>query len=198
MNMRIGCLFGTFDPPHNGHVALAQHMLKSCGLDQVWLVVTPLNPFKTDRKLSPDEHRLAMTRLAVQGKDGLVASGFEIDLPKPNYTVDSLRFMRRRWPDHTFALIIGSDNLAGFDRWKEAEDIIEHHELLVYPRDGFQAHLAGSGFPGHPRVRIVADAPMLPVSSTEVRRRLRIWEPVDALLPPTVLTYIRQHQLYNP
>ena len=198
MTMRIGCLFGTFDPPHFGHVALARHMLNACGLDQVWLVVTPQNPFKTDRQLSPDEHRLAMTRLAVRGVDGLVASGFEIDLPRPSYTVDSLRFMRHRWPDHDFALIIGSDNLAGFHRWKEAEDILEYHELLVYPREGFQDHLATSAFHGHPGLRIVADAPMLPVSSTEIRRRIKAWEPVDDLLSPAVLSYIRHHRLYNP
>lgn len=198
MTMRIGCLFGTFDPPHLGHVALAQHMLSACELDQVWLVVTPQNPFKTDRQLSPDEHRLAMTRLAVRGVDGLVASGFEIDLPRPSYTVDSLRFMRHRWPDHTFSLIIGSDNLASFHRWKDAEDILEHHELLVYPRDGFQEHLAASAFHGHPGLRIVTEAPMLPLSSTEIRRRIRAWEPVDDLLPPAVLSYIRQHRLYNP
>ena len=129
--MRIGCLFGTFDPPHNGHVALAEHMRTTCGLDEVWLVVTPLNPFKMDRALSPDTNRLAMVRLAVQGKEGLAASGFEIDLPKPNYTADSLRFMRHRWPDHDFALIIGSDNLAKFHTWKDPEDILEHHALLV-------------------------------------------------------------------
>ncbi|HPF89065.1 MAG TPA: nicotinate (nicotinamide) nucleotide adenylyltransferase [Flavobacteriales bacterium] len=198
MTMRIGCLFGTFDPPHNGHVALARHMLHTCALDQVWLVVTPQNPFKTDRPLSPDEHRLAMTRLAVREVDGLAASGFEIDLPRPSYTVDSLRFMRHRWPDHTFSLIIGSDNLAGFHRWKEPEDILEHHELLVYPRRGFHEHLAASAFHGHPGLRIIADAPMLDLSSTEIRRRIKAWESVDDLLPPAVLSYIRQHRLYNP
>ena len=110
--MRIACLFGSFDPPHRGHLAIAEHMLKACDLEQVWLVVTPQNPFKQDRSLSPDQHRLAMVRLAVQGKDALVASGFELDLPRPSYTADSLRFMRHRWPDHEFALIVGSDNLA--------------------------------------------------------------------------------------
>ena len=109
--MNIGCLFGSFDPPHLGHVSIAKHMLKAAKLDQVWLVVTPQNPFKQDRKLSPEQHRLAMTRIAVLGEAGLVASGFELDLPKPNYTTDTLAFMRQRWPQHTFSLIVGSDNL---------------------------------------------------------------------------------------
>lgn len=198
MTMHIGCLFGTFDPPHNGHVALAEHMHRTCALDQVWLVVTPQNPFKKDRPLSADAHRLAMVRLAVQGKEGLVASGFEIDLPKPNYTADSLRFMRHRWPDHRFSLIIGSDNLAGFHTWKDPEDILEHHGLLVYPREGFKDHLAATIYHGHPGVRIVADAPLLPISSTGIRNDLKTWHNVDDRVAPAVLSYIRQHRLYNP
>ncbi len=196
--MRIGCLFGTFDPPHNGHMAIAEHMLRACKLDQVWLVVTPQNPFKMDRALSPDQHRLAMVRLAAQGRDGLVASGFEIDLPKPNYTADSLRFMRRRWPDHTFSLIIGSDNLAKFHTWKDPEDILEHHELLVYPRQGVKDHLAATIYHGHPGVRLVADASLLPMSSTAVRDDIKHWRPVEDRIAPSVLSYIRQHRLYNP
>ena len=196
--MRIGCLFGTFDPPHNGHLAIADHMVAGVGLDQVWLVVTPLNPFKQANDLSPDMHRMAMVRLAVQGHPNLVASGFELDLPKPSYTVDSLRFMRERWPQHRFDLIIGSDNLAVFHDWKDAGAILAHHRLLVYPRDGFADHLKASAYQGSPQVRIVADAPLLQVSSTQVRSAIAHWEPVDALVPPAVLGYIRQWRLYSP
>ena len=195
--MRIGCLFGTFDPPHNGHLALAEHIRTTCDLDQVWMVVTPQNPFKQNRPLSPEAHRLAMVRLAIHGKDGLVASGFEIDLPKPSFTADTLRFMRHRWPDHRFALIIGSDNLASFHRWKDPEDILAHHELLVYPREGFVEHLAETVYREHAGVRIVADAPMLPVSSTGIRSDLRAWRSVEERLAPAVLSYIRQHRLYS-
>jgi nicotinate-nucleotide adenylyltransferase len=196
--MHIGCLFGTFDPPHSGHLAIAEHMRVVGRLDEVWLVVTPQNPFKKDKALSPDHHRLAMVRLAVQGRDGLVASGFEIDLPRPNYTADSLRFMRHRWPDHLFSLIIGSDNLAQFHRWKDPEDILEHHALLVYPREGFKDHLAATIFHGHPGIRIVADAPLFHHSSTAIREAIRTWRPVGDGLPAPVLSYIRQHRLYNP
>jgi len=196
--MRIGCLFGTFDPPHKGHLAIAEHMLKHCGLDQVWLVVTPQNPFKMDRVLSPDQHRLAMVRLAVQGKEGLVASGFEIDLPRPNFTADSLRFMRNRWPDHTFSLIIGSDNLAKLHTWKDPDEIMEHHGLLVYPREGVKEHLASTIYHGHPGLRMISDAPMLDVSSTGIRSDVKAWRQVEDRVSAQVLTYIRQHRLYNP
>ncbi len=195
--MRVGCLFGTFDPPHKGHLAIAEHMLKHCGLDQVWLVVTPQNPFKMDRVLSPDQHRLAMVRLAVQGKDGLAASGFELDLPRPNFTADSLTFMRRRWPDHTFSLIIGSDNLAMLHTWKDPDAIMEHHGLLVYPREGVKEHLASTIYHGHPGLRMIADAPMLDVSSTAIRADIKAWRPVEDRVPAAVLTYIRQHRLYT-
>jgi nicotinate-nucleotide adenylyltransferase len=196
--MRIGCLFGTFDPPHVGHVAIAEHMRTAAGLDQVWLVVTPQNPFKQDRTISPDAHRLAMVRLAVQDHEGLAASGFEIDLPRPNYTADSLRFMRHRWPDHQFELIIGSDNLAVLHKWKDHEDILERHKVLVYPREGVKDHLANTIYHGHPGVRMIADAPLLPVSSTRIREAIKNWGPVDELLAPAVLRYIRAHRLYNP
>ncbi len=195
--MHIGCLFGTFDPPHRAHVAIAEHMIKARSLDQVWFVVTPQNPFKQDVIISPDHHRLAMMRLAVLGHEGLMASGFELDLPKPNYTADTLRFMRQRWPDNHFELIIGSDNLASFHRWKDPEDILEHHRLLVYPREGLKDHLASTVFHGHPGVHIVADAPLMPISATGIRDDIRAWRPVDDRLSPSVISYIRQHRLYG-
>jgi nicotinate-nucleotide adenylyltransferase len=178
-------------------VAIAEHMIKARSLDQVWFVVTPQNPFKQDVIISPDHHRLAMMRLAVLGHEGLVASGFELDLPKPNYTADTLRFMRQRWPDNRFDLIIGSDNLAGFHRWKDPEDILEHHRLLVYPREGLKDHLASTVFHGHPGVHIVADAPLMPISATGIRDDIRAWRPVDDRLSPSVISYIRQHRLYG-
>ena len=159
--MNIGCLFGSFDPPHAGHLTIARDMLVAAKLDQVWLVVTPQNPFKQDRKLSPEQHRLAMTRLAVQGSPRLVASGFELDLPKPNYTSDTLAFMRQRWPQHTFALIIGSDNLATLHTWKEPDSILDHHKVLVYPRPGLEEHLAQADLLYHPAVNVVRDAPLM-------------------------------------
>lgn len=194
--MKIGCLFGSFDPPHLGHILLAKYMREHQGLDQVWLVVTPQNPFKQDRKLSPEKHRLAMTHLAVQGVDGLSASGLELDMPRPNYTADTLAFMRERWPQHQFSLIIGSDNLASLHEWKDAPLMLEKTPVLVYPRPGLEEHLAHADLLYHPSVTVASDAPQTPVSSTGIRVRLRNWHPVDGLLDPKVLAYIRQNGLY--
>lgn len=196
--MHIGCLFGSFDPPHLAHLAIAEHMLHAAQLDQVWLVVTPQNPFKQNIALSPDEHRLAMVRLAIMEHPKLLASGFELELPKPNYTADSLRFARRRWPYHTFDLIIGSDNLATFQAWKDPEDILEHHRLLVYPRAGVQQHLEQAVLRDHPHVTLVADAPLVRISSTDVREDIRSWRRVDDRLASNVLSYIREQRLYLP
>lgn len=194
--MKIGCLFGSFDPPHLGHVQLATYVKQHASLDQVWLVVTPQNPFKQDRKLSPEQHRLAMTRLAVQGLEGISASGLELDLPKPNYTADTLAFMRERWPQHEFSLIIGSDNLAGLHHWKDALRMLENMQVFVYPRPGLEEHQAQAELLFHPSVTLLPDAPQTPLSSTGIRVRLRNWKPMDGLLDPRVLAYIRQNGLY--
>lgn len=195
--MKIGCLFGSFDPPHTGHVALAKYVLEQRGLDQVWLVVTPQNPFKQDRKLSPAQHRLAMTHLAVQGIAGLSASGLELDMPSPNYTCDTLAFMRGRWPHHAFELIIGSDNLATLHQWKDVGPMLETSTVLVYPRPGLEEDLAKADLLYHPSVVLMRDAPQMFISSTGIRVRLRNWKPMDGLLDPKVLAYIRQNGLYS-
>lgn len=195
--MRIGLLFGTFDPPHAGHIAIAEHIQRTQELDAVWLVVTPLNPFKQGVAISADQHRLDMVRLATAGRPGLEASEFEMDLPQPNYTADTLRFMRHRWPDESFSLILGSDNLAGFHRWKDPEDILEHHAILVYPRPGHEEHMAVSPFRHHPRIKLVLDAPLMDVSSTRIREDLRARRSMGDYLSQGVQEYIAEHGLYR-
>lgn len=195
--MRVGLLFGTFDPPHRAHLAVAGHMLRTQGLDAVWLVVTPLNPFKQHQPISPDAHRLAMVRLAVQGHAGLAACDFELGLPQPNYTVDTLRAMRQHWPGHAFSIIIGSDNLQAFHRWKDPEEILAHHDMLVYPRPGAELHSSLSPFANHPRVRLVTDAPVMDTSSTKLRELVGSGAPIDDLVDPAVAAYVRDHGLYR-
>jgi nicotinate-nucleotide adenylyltransferase len=195
--MTIGLFFGSFDPPHNGHTAIASHIRKAAGLDAVWLVVTPQNPFKLDRPLSPEADRLRMVQLAVQDHPGLTASGFELVLPKPNYTVDTLAAMRATWPSHTFALLMGSDNLAALHRWKDPEGILVHHRVLVYPRPGVEAHLHDAPYARHPAVTVVGDAPLLDISATDIRSRVREGLPVDGLVAPAVAAYIRERGLYR-
>ncbi len=193
--MTIGCLFGTFDPPHNGHVAIASALRTLAKLDEVWLVVTPLNPFKQGKVVSTDGERLRMTALAVQGHEGLRASDVEMGLAQPNYTVDTLQEMRRRFPEHTFSLIMGSDNLAGLHRWKGPSEILTHHRILVYPRPGVDLHRQQAIYTDHPRVEWV-EAALMDLSSTRIRNMVREKQDISALVPTAVRDHILAKGLY--
>jgi nicotinate-nucleotide adenylyltransferase len=195
--MTIGCLFGTFDPPHLAHVAIAEHMRRTQGLDAVWLVVSPQNPFKADRRISPEGVRLAMVRLAVQGHPGLEASDFEFALPRPSYTARTLQAMRGHWPQHRFVVILGSDNIAAFNRWESPDDILAHHRILVYPRGGEDAEAAVAAYRDAPSVTFVRDAPRTALSSTAIRAAIAAQRaPVEGL-DPQVAGYIAAHGLYQ-
>ncbi|MEY2752285.1 MAG: hypothetical protein RLZZ570_231 [Bacteroidota bacterium] len=193
--MRIGLLLGTFNPVHLSHLLVAERLQKHARLDEVWLVLTPRNPFKQGEALASDAHRYAMLQLAVAGRSGLAASDVELGMPQPNYTVDTLELLAARHPEHQFALLMGEDNLAGFDRWRNPERILELAELVVYPRPDSGLD-PGSSWLQHPRVRRVDDA-LMARSSTGVRRSVA--EGSEALddLPAAVAAYIRDHDLYR-
>lgn len=195
--MRIGCLFGTFDPPHRGHLAIAEHMMHHEGLDEVWLIVTPRNPFKLVKQLSAEQHRLEMVEMAVQGHTGLEVSDVEFGLPRPSFTADTLAWMRGQWPEHAFVLIIGSDNLAGLHRWKDPQSILANHPILVYPRPGLDEHLREAALRNHPGIRLVPDAPMLEISSTWIRQEVRMGRRITDWVGPTVEAYIVEQGLYG-
>ena len=194
--MTIACLFGTFDPPHRGHVHIARRVLEVPGIDRVWLVVTPRNPFKMDRAVSPDAHRMEMVRIAVQGVPGVEASDAELGLPPPNYTVDTLQVFRTRWPEHQFVLVIGSDNLAQLHRWKDPEAILAHHPVLVYPRPGVKLHQGLSGLADHAHITLL-DGPVMDVSSTRIRSAIREGRDPGPQLDPSVAAYAGRHGLYR-
>lgn len=134
--MRIAVYGGTFDPPHYGHIGVARSVL-DCGIaDQTWVMVSPLNPLKRDRALTSEEDRLKMVREAMEGERGIIVSDFEFHLPRPTYTITTLRALRRAYPEHHFRLLIGSDNLLNMHRWKEARSIVQEFGIIVYPRPG--------------------------------------------------------------
>ena len=194
--MNIGCLFGTFDPPHLGHVCIACWMRDHIPFDRVWFVVTPDNPFKRDQHKSSAQDRTAMVRLAIEGLDNLEVCEEESRLPAPHFTVDSLAHFRKRWPEHRFSLIIGSASLLSFDKWKDAQGILDRHAVIVYPRPGSLAADATAVRDKHPNLRI-SDAPLMDVSSTAIRSALRTGDPVNNALNPIVLDYALQKRLYT-
>ncbi|MBQ5997321.1 MAG: nicotinate-nucleotide adenylyltransferase [Bacteroidales bacterium] len=189
--MTIGLFFGSFNPVHNGHLAIAQYMLAHGGLDELWMVVSPRNPFKREEDLLADEERLRMVQLAVADCDGIRACDVEFGLPRPSYTINTLRYLSETFPDNRFVLIIGSDCLNQFHNWRAADEIIRDYPRLVYPRPGTDPAVLAQ----IPNGRLV-EAEYLDISSTRVRDMIRSGLSVDALLPPSVAAYIREHRLY--
>ena len=195
MNKKVGIFFGSFNPIHNGHVALADYIARNSDLDEVWLVVSPLNPLKRTiaDTLVPNEQRLDMVRLALRSCERLFASDIEFSLPLPNYTINTLRALKSKYPETDFSLIIGADNLALFERWKDSDVIMSNFDMLVYPRPGVDL---GSLMQKYPKVRVLENAPLHDISSTEIRRRISSGESVSGLVNPEVEEYIKDKKLY--
>lgn len=185
--MKIGFFGGSYNPVHDGHQMLARAIVESGAVDEVWLSLSPLNPFKEERagELVADADRLAMLRLAAEGVPGLRVTDVELSLPRPSFTIDTLAELQRLNPSDSFRIIIGSDNLAGLPRWKDAARLVALYPPIVYPR------------PGYPAPEAMKGLPVSEVSSTEIRRRIAAGEPVNNMLPPAVLDYIRAHHLYG-
>ena len=177
--MEIGIFGGSFNPIHFGHVAIARAALEQCQLDEVWLMVSPQNPLKrNDTDLLADELRLEMARKALEGVEGVVACDYEFCLPKPSYTWNTLQNLSKDYPDDRFTLLIGGDNWAHFERWRHWKDILRHYDVMVYPRDEY---------PG------TIDVPLLPVSSTEIRQKVKRGESIEGLVPEQIIPLVERN-----
>jgi nicotinate-nucleotide adenylyltransferase len=197
--MNIGLYFGTYNPIHVGHLIIANHMVDYTELDQVWLVVSPQNPFKTKVTLLEDYHRLALINIAIEGNKKLKASNIEFDLPKPSYTIDTLAYIKEKHPEHSFSIIMGEDNLRSFHKWKNYEQILENHNIFVYPR--VLTELEDSSTPAalknHPKITIAKDAPLMKISASFVRNAIKDKKDVQYLLTEPVFTYLKEMHFYE-
>ena len=189
--LTTGIFGGSFNPVHNSHVELARRLLALAGLDEVWFVVSPQNPFKRNDRLLDDRLRLEMVRLALKDEPRMAASDYEFGMPRPSYMWHTLQAMSRDYPDRRFVLLIGADNWARFGEWYAADKILAAHRVVVYPREGVPLDPATL-----PAGVTLADTGLIPGSSTEVRRRIAEGEPIDGLVPPTVASFIRENRLY--
>ncbi len=189
--IKTGIFGGSFNPIHNGHLSLARQLKEKARLDEVWLMVSPLNPLKQQADLLSDEARLQMARLALEHEPGIIACDYEMHLPKPSYTWHTLQALGRDYPDRQFVLLIGGDNWAIFDRWYHADDILQNYQVVVYPRRDEQP--AEKSLPAG--VTIV-EAELLDVSSTEIRQRIREGRSIRKLVPPSVAAIIKQEGYY--
>ncbi|WP_299675040.1 nicotinate (nicotinamide) nucleotide adenylyltransferase [uncultured Dokdonia sp.] len=192
--MKIGLYFGTFNPIHVGHLAIANHMAEYSDLDKIWMVITPHNPFKKKSSLLDNHHRYQMVQLALDTYSKIEASKIEFTLPQPNYTVNTLAYLQEKYPDYEFCLIMGEDNLKSFHKWKNYEVILENHELYVYPR--ISEGVIETRFDNHPKIHRVA-APIMEVSSTAIRNGIKEKKNVRPLLPYEVFQYLDEMNFYK-
>ena len=179
----VGLFFGSFNPIHNGHVGIARYLLEKKLCEEVWFVISPCNPFKVDRFLLPETDRLAIVSAAIGGIPGMKACDVEFSMSKPSYTVDTLRVLFDRYPGRQFALIIGGDNVPDFPKWKDYHWIEAHCSIFVYPRPGMVNSEES------PSMTFI-DAPLFPLSATEIREMIRKGDDISNLVPSEALSLI--------
>ena len=176
--MNIGVFGGSFNPVHNGHLLLAQNILKAGAVDELWFVVSPQNPLKDKALLLNDEERLDCVRKATQHIKGVYVSDIEFHLPKPSFMFQTLRSIQSAHKDDYLFLIIGADNWHCFNKWKNFDEILKKYNLLIYPRSGYPIDISSL-----PKNVCYLDLPTYDISSTQVRQMLSEGKDISNLVP---------------
>lgn len=192
---KIGLFFGSFNPIHIGHLILANYILENSDMDELWFVVSPQNPFKDKKSLLNDHNRLDMVQLAVKNYPNMRASNVEFSLPKPSYTIDTLTYLHEKYPDYSFSLIMGEDNLKSLHKWKNADILIKNHHIIVYPRV-FEGEKKDAAYLQHENISMIK-APVIELSATEIRNMIRDGKNVRPMLPPEVFEYLDGSSFYK-
>ncbi|MCG7500421.1 nicotinate-nucleotide adenylyltransferase [Tenacibaculum sp. Mcav3-52] len=190
----IGLYFGTFNPIHIGHLIIANHMVEYSDLDEIWMVVTPHNPFKKKSSLLDNHHRLDMVYLATEEYEKIQPSDIEFRLPQPNYTINTLAHISEKHPSYNFSLIMGEDNLKSLHKWKNYEAILEDYNIYVYPR--VSEGIVESQFKNHKKIHRV-EAPIIEISSTIIRKAIKEEKNCKPLLSQKVWKYIDEMNFYK-
>lgn len=195
--MRIGIYGGSFNPIHIGHTSLAQSLVEQKIVDEVWLLVSPLNPLK--QSANPDildyDERLHIARLATESATGIRVSDFERTLPVPSYTVSTLAELSKAYPQHTFHLIIGADNWQDFHKWYKWEEILQSYPIIIYRRPGYELDTTSPAIQSAKSIT-VADTPLYDISSTQIRQAIRQGQTPSKWLSPNAVEYIKERGLY--
>lgn len=190
---KIGLFFGTFDPIHNGHLKIAKYITEEKLADKVWLVVTPENPIKAGSKISSFNHRFNMAKIATENYDNIIPSDLEVNLKKPNYTIDTLEYISNKLKDIEFSLIIGEDNYKIFDTWKDYKKIINKYKIFIYPRKGTlneNLHIINEN-------TMYIGGPRIDLSSTNIRKIVSKKSDPKDLISNKVMEYINSNKLYQ-
>ncbi|MEN6456180.1 MAG: nicotinate (nicotinamide) nucleotide adenylyltransferase [Prolixibacteraceae bacterium] len=190
--MKIGLYFGTFNPIHIGHMAIANYMVEFTEIQQLWFIVSPQNPFKEEAHLLKDYHRLAMVNRVIEDDNRFRASNIEFKLPRPSYTIDTLVYLQEAHPGHEFYLLMGSDNLKHFHKWKNADEILKNHHILVYPRPGDQTPRIEL----HPHIHMV-NAPLMEISASFIRQAVADGKNISYFMPDKAYRYMTEMNFYR-
>ncbi|MCK5065902.1 MAG: nicotinate-nucleotide adenylyltransferase [Bacteroidales bacterium] len=190
--MKTGLYFGSFNPIHIGHLAIANFMIEFSDLEQLWFVVSPQNPLKEKLSLLKDYHRLEMVRLAVEDDDRFRASDIEFKLPTPSYTIDTLAYLEELNPGKEFQLVMGADGLRTFHKWKHAKLIVKNYHRLIYPRPN-----TGMDAASDLSNATVVNAPLMEISSSFIRQAIREGKDVRHLVPAKAYQYMREMHFYE-
>ena len=181
--IRTALFGGTFNPLHNGHIAIAESVLEQGLADEVWMLITPCNPWKADQTLMNDRLRYDMVAESVKDISRVTASDYEFRLPKPSFTANTLRHISTDYPDREFILTIGADNWVKFHDWRESDFIMDNYRIIIYPRQGYP-------ITDVPENATLLDCPLMDISSTQIRQMVKKGEPIDKLVPPSVARFI--------
>ncbi|MBL1280878.1 MAG: nicotinate-nucleotide adenylyltransferase [Fluviicola sp.] len=200
--MKIGLYFGSFNPIHIGHLIIVNYMAEYTDFDQVWLVVSPQNPLKKKASLLEDYHRLALVNVAIESNNKLRSCDIEFKLSQPSYTVTTLAYLEEKYPEHVFSLLMGEDNLRTFHKWRNYEEIIDNHQVYVYPRVYTEQELekkttAIDSVKNHDNVIFCKDVPIMKISSSFIRQAIKNKKDVQYLLSPPVFKYVDEMNFYR-
>jgi len=190
--LKVGLFFGSFNPVHIGHMIIANFMSEHTDLDEVWMVVSPHNPHKKKASLANNYDRLHLVNLAIGESTTIRSSNIEFSLPIPSYTIDTLSYLKEKYNDKEFVLIMGGDNIATLHKWKNYEQILAHHNIYVYARPGYE--LGELQF--HEKVEII-EAPLLSISASFIRKLIAEDKSIRYLVPDAVYRYLEENPLYK-
>ena len=196
--MKTGLYFGSFNPIHIGHLAIANYMVENSDLDEVWFVVSPHNPLKRKSSLLADHHRIRLAEIAIGSDERFSVSDIETRMPQPSFTIDTLTWLGEQYPSREFALIMGGDNLATLHKWKNAEELVKKYSIYVYPRRDKKGAYPDEleGLIKEARIEVV-EAPLMEISGTTIRQSIAEGKDIRHFLPPGVWKYIDEMNFYR-
>ncbi|MBK8347692.1 MAG: nicotinate-nucleotide adenylyltransferase [Saprospiraceae bacterium] len=190
--MKIGLFFGSFNPVHVGHMIIANQMVEYTDLQQVWMVVSPHNPLKNKASLAKDADRYHLVQLAIGDNSKIRASNIEFTLPVPSYTIDTLTYLKEKYPKNEFSLIMGGDNLQSIEKWKNYEFLLANYTIYLYRRPGYDP----GKYASHPNIKTM-NVPMLDISATFIREAIKNGKSIQYLVPDAVYQYLENSTMYK-